>query len=197
MKLNLEYYKEELDNKLIPEEYEEVLEKVNSTDSDFSNTLDIKSKIKNILALSDIRENILNWYDFKKDCKILDDMLTRLIIDERKYDPDCEFVGVINYYINYVNDDTKFLYLAEDNDNIMGYIFIKIENDKAKIDALFVDEKYRKQGIATKLIEDAISYVKEKKIKVLTINVLSNNLEAKNLYLKFFKPFKEELKLDL
>lgn len=72
MKYNLDYYKNETDNKPISEEYEEVLQKVNSVDSNFSDTLDKNSKIKNILALSEIRENILNWYKFKNDCDILE-----------------------------------------------------------------------------------------------------------------------------
>lgn len=73
MKLNLDYYKEELDNKQISEEYEEVLNKIQNYDGeDFSETLDKKSKIKNIIALSNIRENILNWYEFKNDASILE-----------------------------------------------------------------------------------------------------------------------------
>lgn len=73
MKVNLDYYKESEDLKQIGEEYEEVLQKVeNCTREDFSKTLDSKSKIKNVIALSDVRENILNWYEFKKDCTILE-----------------------------------------------------------------------------------------------------------------------------
>lgn len=73
MKYNLDYYKEELDNKIISEEYSEVLEKVEKyKGTDFSKTLDKNSKIKNVLALSEIRENILNWYEFSKDCEILE-----------------------------------------------------------------------------------------------------------------------------
>ena len=72
MKLNLDFYRKELDLKEIPEEYEEVLEKVNSVNDNFSSTLNIKSKIKNILALSEIRENILNWYDIKPNSTILE-----------------------------------------------------------------------------------------------------------------------------
>lgn len=72
MKINLDYYKEELDKKEIPEEYEEILEKVNNAKGDVSLTLNQKSKIKNILALSETRENILSWYEFKKDCSILE-----------------------------------------------------------------------------------------------------------------------------
>lgn len=73
MKLNLEYYKEECDNKKIPEEYEEIMEKIESSETNnFSKTLGNKAKIKNILALSDIRENILNWYNFKEEASILE-----------------------------------------------------------------------------------------------------------------------------
>lgn len=73
MKVNLDYYKELEDVKQIGEEYEEVLKKVeNCVGEDFSKTLDSKTKIKNVIALSDVRENILNWYEFKKDCTILE-----------------------------------------------------------------------------------------------------------------------------
>ena len=134
----------------------------------------------------------------KEDCKILDDMLTKLIKDEHdNYDPSCELITVKDYYINYVDDNTKYLYLAEDNNIIIGYIYIIIDNNKAKIDALYVNEDYRNQGIATKLINDSISYLKEKNIKQISINVLSNNIKAKSIYLKYFKPFKEELRLEV
>ena len=73
MKVNLDYYKELEDVKQIGEEYEEVLQRVeNCAGEDFSKTLDSKARIKNVIALSDVRENILNWYDFKKDCTILE-----------------------------------------------------------------------------------------------------------------------------
>lgn len=73
MKLNLDYYDEKLDINKTPEEFEEIYEKVmDYTGEDFSLILDTHSKIKNILALSDIRENILNWYEFKKNAIILE-----------------------------------------------------------------------------------------------------------------------------
>lgn len=73
MKINLDYYKQEQDLKEIGEEYQEVLDRVeNCAKEDFSKTLDSKAKIKNVLALSDVRENILNWYHFKKDVTILE-----------------------------------------------------------------------------------------------------------------------------
>lgn len=73
MKLNLDFYKEELDKKQISEEYEEVLGKViNAKDEDFSKTLDKNSKIKNVIALSEVRENLFNWYEFKENSNILE-----------------------------------------------------------------------------------------------------------------------------
>lgn len=73
MKVNLDYYKELEDVKQIGEEYEEVRKRVeNCAGEDFSKTLDSKARIKNVIALSDVRENILNWYDFKKECTILE-----------------------------------------------------------------------------------------------------------------------------
>ncbi len=73
MKLNFDYYKNEDDNKIIGQEYENILEKiVKCDDEDYSKTLKVNDSIKDILALSEIRENILNWYKFKENCKILE-----------------------------------------------------------------------------------------------------------------------------
>lgn len=73
MKLNLEYYDENQDLKPISEETKEVLEKVeNHKGEDLSKALDYHSKIKNVLALSEVRENLLNWYPFQQDCSILE-----------------------------------------------------------------------------------------------------------------------------
>ena len=76
MKLNLNFYKNDLVydkfitsdvekniienyiNKLSPEEYANVFEKDNS--------------IETVYALSDNTKNVIQWYPFKKDCKILE-----------------------------------------------------------------------------------------------------------------------------
>lgn len=73
MKLNLEYYKKEYEKKEHIEEKDEIIKRIdNCKGTDFSKTLDSHAKIKNILALSEIRENILNWYTFKDNAKILE-----------------------------------------------------------------------------------------------------------------------------
>ena len=121
-----------------------------------------------------------------KDADKLDNLLTKLILDERNYDPNVELVKVKDFYINYIEDPTKYFQLCEDNNNIVGYIYCILDNDTSKIDALFIDELYRNKKIATTLIDNFINYCKNNNIKEVTINVLENNIKAKNLYSKYF-----------
>ena len=121
-----------------------------------------------------------------EDASKLDDLLTKLILDEKNYDPNVELVKVKDFYINYIEDPTKYFELCEDNNNIVGYIYCIIDNDTSKIDALFIDELYRNKKIATTLIDNFINYCNNNNIKEITINVLENNIKAKNLYSKYF-----------
>ena len=131
------------------------------------------------------------------DAKSLDKMLTMLIDDEAQMDEHCQKVKVKDFYINYINDPSKYIYVCEIDNNIVGYIYVTTNDFKSKIDVLYVLSEYRKQGIASKLIEDYITYAKNNKIKTITISVLSNNIDAKKLYLKYFESYKEDLRLNL
>ena len=69
------------------------------------------------------------------------------------------------------------------SDNARGYL----------IDGLYVEEEYRKNGIATKLIENALTIVKD--VDFIDINVMAHNKDAINLYKKFgFNEFKISLR---
>ena len=140
-----------------------------------------------------------------KDSKYLDNLLTMLIQDERQYDNSIdEYFIVTDFYQNYILDDTKFLYLAEDNKKIIGYIYGYLKKDDtnknktAYLDALFIDNDYREKGIANNLIKAFKKWAKENKCSNIEVNVCSNNIKAKNLYLKNnFQSFKETLKCNI
>ena len=123
----------------------------------------------------------------KKDAKQLDSLLTKLIEDEREYDPNLEIIIVRDFYINYINDDTKYLYLCEEDNKIVGYTYLIKNENNIKIDSLYVEKEYRNKGIATNLINEAINYAKLNNKNCITLNVLENNLKAKKLYYKYFK----------
>ncbi len=75
-------------------------------------------------------------------------------------------------YINYDNikeqlkKDIK-IFIVKDNSKIIGMIAIK---KYSHISLLFVDEKFQKKGIATKLVEKAKDYCRDKKTKKITVN---------------------------
>lgn len=137
-----------------------------------------------------------------KDAKCLDNLLTKLIQDERQYDDNIdENFRVTNFYQYYIQDKTKLLFLAEDNNKIIGYIYGYFDKDAttnnkvAYLDALFIDNEYRHQGIANKLINEFKKWARENNCTSMEVNVCSNNIKAKNLYLKNnFQTFKETLK---
>lgn len=137
-----------------------------------------------------------------KDAKYLDNLLTMLIQDERQYDDsiDENFI-VTNFYQNYIEDNTKFLFLAEDNNEIIGYIYGYFnkddtnQNNIAYLDALFIKNEYRHQGIANRLIAEFKKWAINNSCITMEVNVCSQNINAKNLYLKNnFQTFKETLK---
>ena len=93
-----------------------------------------------------------------------DILLTKLIQDERQYDNsiDKDFV-VNNYFKNIIKNENNILLCYEEDNIIKGYIYLKpVNNDSQKgylIDGLYVDIKYRNNGIATKLIENALNVI--------------------------------------
>lgn len=135
----------------------------------------------------------------KEDADKLDNLLTKLILDEKNnYDNSLEAVKIKNFYINYIEKENYQIFLCEEEKNIVGYIYIIINNKTAKIDALYIEEKYRNQGIGANLIESALSWIKEKNIKNIELNVLTQNKQAKKLYEKYgFITFKETMKLNI
>ena len=125
--------------------------------------------------------------------------LNKLIQDETKYDKNLRKDLIIESYYEHKNNNS-IIFLAYDNEVIIGYIYgfiiddIFLENPSAKLDALFVEEKYRRRGVATKLINEFISWCNLNNIMYVSVSVLSDNKAAKILYVKHgFLPKKEEL----
>ena len=142
-----------------------------------------------------IREAIL------EDANALDNLLSLLIQDERKYDDNISpFLFITDYYRNFIGKDNNYFYVYEVNNEIVGYVYAKIKNDPtvknkcAIIDALFIKEEYRNQKIASQLLDKVIAKIKENDISLIEISVMYENKIAKHLYeSKGFNYFKETL----
>ena len=87
-------------------------------------------------------------------------------------------------YVKEAIQETE-VYVYEENKEIKGFIGI----NKGHIEGIFVEEKYRNQGIGKELL----SYCKNKYDK-LTLEVYKKNTKAINFYEREqFKPIKEDV----
>ena len=86
---------------------------------------------------------------------------------------------------NYLKDNpfTKW-YIYELNNEIVGFINIDIIYEKAEIEYIYVVEKWRKNKIATKLLEKAEKELINKKVSTITLEVNVNNFSAIKFYEK-------------
>lgn len=124
-----------------------------------------------------------------EDTEVLDKLLTLLIRDEKKYDSNIneEFV-VENFYENIINKDCNIIYVAEEDNKIVGYLYGYIkENDvtlenTAVLDALYVIDEYRNKGVATSLVNGFKSWSRENNARYIEVQVLNKNIDAFNLY---------------
>ena len=91
-----------------------------------------------------------------------------------------------NYFLN-----KQFIYVAEDNQKIVGFITGEILSKKewytvqlGTINNLFVLEEYRGKGIGKKLMETMMDAFKEKGINNFELYALNNNEDALKFYEK-------------
>lgn len=150
----------------------------------------------------------INIHKANKDEALkMNELLTKLIQDEKQYDDtiDPNFI-VVSFYEQYVDDENKCLLVATRGKEVIGYLYGYIKNHEgglkellsAKLDALFIEEEYRKQHIAQNLIDGFKNWCKDKKVTSLEVDVCAENKKALFLYQKVgFEEFKKSLKMDI
>lgn len=121
----------------------------------------------------------------ENDSKKCDELLTKLINDETKYDDKLDKNIIINnYFCNIIKNDLNILLGYKINNEIVAYLFLKKIDNGYLIDGLYVEEEYRNKRIATSLIEEALKILKSKSISNIEINVMFKNKTALKLYKK-------------
>lgn len=133
-----------------------------------------------------------------------DEMLTSLIMDERKYDKNIKKDFVVNgWYSSTLNDKNRVTFAAVEGEKAVGFIhgFIKDEagvtvNDTVlMLDAVYVKDENRGKGIAKALISEFKKWGKTVNAKYIDLTVLNDNYKAIGLYEKLgFKPLKSYMR---
>ena len=139
-----------------------------------------------------------------EEAKECDKFLTLLIQDEKKYNENTKDDYIVdNWYSSFIDKDDSQLFIAVNDNEIVGYIYVKIIttsdssdiSTEASISGIYVKENFRKQGIGTKLINEARKWCINKGVTYLKLNVLEGNSTALNLYKKLgFNDFSRVLR---
>jgi GNAT superfamily N-acetyltransferase len=91
---------------------------------------------------------------------------------------------------NFYNDNTKLVYVAEDDGKIVGVIMARIDSgyeyfDKlgyADLEALYIHPDYQGKGIGSKFKKIFVDWLKENKATKYVIGVLKENTNARKVY---------------
>lgn len=141
-----------------------------------------------------------------ENAKKSNELLTKLIKDEKKYDENInENCVVSSLYEKFYDDEDVCLLVAVKEGSVIGYVYGFIENSGDAVlnkicilDALYVEEEHRRYGVGKKLINELKNWAKEKAAKHMELKVLLQNEKAKNLYKSLdFKEKKVILSCDL
>jgi len=108
-----------------------------------------------------------------------------LIIDEENLKRFREFLEAL------CKEDENQVLVYEIN-RVVGFLMfvkqarsmLRLKRSRAMITDLYVEEEYRGQGIASKLLERCLQYLKSMGVEEVRVNVLVNNTPAISLYRK-------------
>lgn len=105
------------------------------------------------------------------------------------------------YFTSRINSENGIVLIAKDksSDKIVGYIASekkpvftwRVDNPLAEIENMYVEEKYRREGVGGMLFEEFIRCAKERGVKKIYVEAVFENLIGRNFYKKY--GFKEKL----
>lgn len=113
------------------------------------------------------------------------------ISDYNKLSEDIEKGSLIKYREEKINDDSVLMFVAEARNSLSGIITCSIcersevfsAGKYGKINEIFVKKKFRKQGVATKLLNKVAEELPDDAERI-ELNVNKENSAAKTLYEK-------------
>lgn len=140
-----------------------------------------------------------------EDAKKCNELLTKLIASEKEFDDNIKKnYAVKEYFEKLYKKENNILFIAKENDMAIGYAYCKIItsddgpqiNHIALLDGIYVKEEYRKQKIATKLIDECKKWAKDIGAKIFELSVLEKNENAISLYKNIgFYEFEKKMRL--
>lgn len=123
-----------------------------------------------------------------KEC---DKLFVKFLDSEGIYDDNYLKREKLNSFLGDLDNENNVLLGVVDENKVIAFLYGYIENKKgakdpvAHLTFIYVDEKYRKQNIATILITEYLEYLKAKSIQIVEVKSYVKNEAARALYTKF------------
>lgn len=100
--------------------------------------------------------------------------------------------NVIDYFSSFINSDSRKVFIAISEGQIIGYITVYIKDQPpywqikkvGDISGLMVHKDYRNRGLGSQLLSAARGFLKDKGVQYYTVYTSVNNINAINLYKK-------------
>lgn len=122
-------------------------------------------KINKNVDIIEATEKDLDWL-VKADNMVFEDKWTR------------------EYFATSLSNGLHKIFIAKLLDDNIGFIDLEIVPDEVSIMKVAVLPEYRRNNVATQLVNRAKAYTKEQGIDTLSLEVSENNIQAKSLYTK-------------
>lgn len=99
----------------------------------------------------------IKYYSKNKSIELLDRLYKVTEVLEKDYPIHKEWF--YNKFVSELDGVKREIIYYEKNNIIYGVVFLKKHDDEKKICTIYVDEKYRKQGVGTKLIKESMKFL--------------------------------------
>lgn len=126
-------------------------------------------------------------YSRKEDRRIMESVLKSWLVDPKAlnfFSPESKypfkFKKWVQLHYSKSNINTTTIVLKH-NEWVIGHVSLKTRKERTELLHLFVDSKYRKKGLGSRLLKETESYIIDSKIESITAKVQKKNTAFKKI----------------
>ena len=126
-------------------------------------------------------------YSRKEDRRIMESVLKNWLVDPKAlnfFSPESrypfKFKKWVQLHYSKKNINTTTIVLKH-NEWVIGHVSLKTKNERTELLHLFIDSKYRKRGLGSRLLKETESYIIDSKIESITAKVQKKNIVLKKI----------------
>ena len=124
-------------------------------------------------------------YSRKEDRRIMESILKNWLVDPKAlnfFSPDSKypfkFKKWVKLHYSKHNINTTTIVLKH-NEWVIGHVSLKTKKERTELLHLFVDSKYRRKGLGSRLLKETESYIVDLKIESIIAKVQKKNIVLK------------------